>query len=587
IKRRAARACQSCRTRKVRCDIVVSQGRCTNCKLDNLECILLSSKRGKNDTTQKENTTWLPPVSPASTRDTNVAPPAIINEARQESAIPSLPITTPLSAASASESTFTGCYTSDSSMENDLPSFIKPLPTNIDPEDLKYLARKGAFIVPAADLRAEILRSYVFTVYPFMPILDLKEFVDIVLNPDSGGKVSLLLFQAVMFAGLSSLKQEVIQHTGCKTLKQARKTFFTKVLSLYDLGIERQDTVVLQSLLLMSLWYEKWDDRKHTWHWTGLALSLAQSMGLNRGAGSANLPPKVRRLRRRIWWSLYIRDRLIALGTRRSMRIKDEDYDVPLLAIEDFDIEPLNGPFGAPSNGWLMGRDANQSRGLTLMCIELSRLCICIGHVLQSQYTTLGERSPLTSTLMVVPKSPYERAKELTNRDNELEQWYQGLDPQIQNVAHDSPRDPSTNSLGIHWSILQVIHQTAVSILHRPQILEPCPSGSEGAQAQHLSREKVGNAARKITKIMHAMLRRDQVRFLPTSGLTALLSASLGHMLEIKSNDENLRDASIFRFYQTMQVLQRLREIYAAADSAVSFLASAVRKAGISAPIQL
>jgi hypothetical protein len=32
---------------------------------------------------------------------------------------------------------------------------------------------------------------------------------------------------------------------------------------------------------------------------------------------------------KRIWWSTYTRDRLIALGMRRPMRVKDDDCDVP------------------------------------------------------------------------------------------------------------------------------------------------------------------------------------------------------------------------------------------------------------------
>lgn len=43
-KRRAARACASCRTRKVRCD-VVEQFPCANCRWDNVTCIVHESRR--------------------------------------------------------------------------------------------------------------------------------------------------------------------------------------------------------------------------------------------------------------------------------------------------------------------------------------------------------------------------------------------------------------------------------------------------------------------------------------------------------------------------------------------------------------
>lgn len=43
-KRRAARACISCRSRKVRCD-VVEGAPCGNCRWDNVECIVQESRR--------------------------------------------------------------------------------------------------------------------------------------------------------------------------------------------------------------------------------------------------------------------------------------------------------------------------------------------------------------------------------------------------------------------------------------------------------------------------------------------------------------------------------------------------------------
>ncbi|EJT80572.1 hypothetical protein GGTG_00567 [Gaeumannomyces tritici R3-111a-1] len=45
-KRRAARACVSCRARKVRCD-VVEGAPCGNCRWDNVECIVQESRRRK------------------------------------------------------------------------------------------------------------------------------------------------------------------------------------------------------------------------------------------------------------------------------------------------------------------------------------------------------------------------------------------------------------------------------------------------------------------------------------------------------------------------------------------------------------
>ena len=44
-KRRAAKACWSCRSRKVRCDALHTGIPCTNCRLDRFECVLADSHR--------------------------------------------------------------------------------------------------------------------------------------------------------------------------------------------------------------------------------------------------------------------------------------------------------------------------------------------------------------------------------------------------------------------------------------------------------------------------------------------------------------------------------------------------------------
>lgn len=83
-----------------------------------------------------------------------------------------------------------------------VPPFIKPTPTRIPPEDLEYLTKKGALALPAEPLRSELLKSHFDFVHPYMPLLNRREFLDIVTSEDgSKGKVSLLLFQAVMFTG--------------------------------------------------------------------------------------------------------------------------------------------------------------------------------------------------------------------------------------------------------------------------------------------------------------------------------------------------------------------------------------------------
>lgn len=54
VKRRASKACQCCRSRKVRCDVVESGTPCTNCRLDEVECCVTEGKRRKKSTMESD-----------------------------------------------------------------------------------------------------------------------------------------------------------------------------------------------------------------------------------------------------------------------------------------------------------------------------------------------------------------------------------------------------------------------------------------------------------------------------------------------------------------------------------------------------
>lgn len=110
-----------------------------------------------------------------------------------------------------------------------LPGFIKPLPARIGADDVEYLEKKGALTVPPIALRNALLQSYVEYVHGYMPLLDLNDFLSAVQRSDGmTGHVSLLLFQAVMFAGAAFVDFEHLRAAGFQTRKAARKAFFQK-----------------------------------------------------------------------------------------------------------------------------------------------------------------------------------------------------------------------------------------------------------------------------------------------------------------------------------------------------------------------
>jgi hypothetical protein len=77
----------------------------------------------------------------------------------------------------------------------------------------------------------------------------------------------------------------------------------------------------------MSLWYEAPNSHKNCWYWSGLAIGLMQSTDLNKMQDSGEIKKW-----RRLWWSAFVRDRLIALGMKLPIRFRIEDYSTTLIS---------------------------------------------------------------------------------------------------------------------------------------------------------------------------------------------------------------------------------------------------------------
>ncbi len=73
-----------------------------------------------------------------------------------------------------------------------------------------------------------MLRAYVDYVHPFLPLLDVEDLIQAAENK-SDMKISLILWQAVMFAGSAFVDISHLEAEGFTTHKQARRVYYEKV----------------------------------------------------------------------------------------------------------------------------------------------------------------------------------------------------------------------------------------------------------------------------------------------------------------------------------------------------------------------
>jgi hypothetical protein len=109
-----------------------------------------------------------------------------------------------------------------------LPKYIRPVPLEMNPEDLGILAGKWVFRMPDITVRNELLRKYAEYVHPLLPLLDLREFLQAIDSDDGHIQLSLMLFYAVMSAAAAYVDIRHLHAEGFVNRKAARKAFFQK-----------------------------------------------------------------------------------------------------------------------------------------------------------------------------------------------------------------------------------------------------------------------------------------------------------------------------------------------------------------------
>ncbi|KAL1855000.1 hypothetical protein Plec18170_004412 [Paecilomyces lecythidis] len=459
------------------------------------------------------------------------------------------------------------------------PLFLKPLPSRIAQEDIDFLQQRGALTIPDEELRIELLRSYVQWAYNFMPSIDLHEFLRCVVENDPKGNISLLVFQAVMFAGTAFVDIKYLQEAGYETRQSARKEFFSRVRHLYAFDYEDDRLAVLQTLLLMTYWvdYES-SPQKDIWHWIGVCNTQALSIGLHKDPTQSGMDPQLQRLRIRLWWSLYSRDRLIAMALRRPTQINEGACDVPMITLNDCDIRPFH-PSVIEALGCAQLQDVSHQKRLAVMFIEKVKLCQCLGRVLFAQYTPSNHQFGATTrtTITLIPRQVSEA--ELNRCSQQLDRWLHGLprDAQFIPPSKNHIRE-GENVLLLHSAMLRMIYHTTSSTLHRPQaLIFFAKDRARNVKGPNIARTKLEDAATSITQIVQGLSQLNLLRFLPQSVVTVLLPAALAHLANLTSPDPKVRQSSAYKFRRCIEALHRLKEMYPAADMEVSRIETAVK----------
>ncbi|KAL3449086.1 hypothetical protein BJX65DRAFT_306627 [Aspergillus insuetus] len=345
-RKRSRIACTWCRDRKVRCDASSHGVPCTNCELDQQECVVHSASQNlrakkpgcaRRQPYPSRPSTLKPSVFQSP--ETSSRSPLISHTWNESDA--AVPWSTPPLPGTASSTTSTHFGTISDVFYSFHPFLKLPGLSEIPQEDIQYLNLKGCFRVPSGGTLDEFVRKYFLYVHPCLPIINEAEFWRMYYHQEPAGVeeggLSLFTFQAMLFAASAFVSSKAIKSAGFVDARAARNALYTRAKLLYDLNCEKSILSTIQGSLLLTH-HSSSSDLHAGSLWLSIAIQNAivynalhpspNTFSTANPTPAPNPSTKKENLKRRIWWSILLCDRIIPLGLRRHPQITPQTMDL-------------------------------------------------------------------------------------------------------------------------------------------------------------------------------------------------------------------------------------------------------------------
>lgn len=555
-RQRASRACETCHARKVRCDAASLGVPCTNCTAFGIECRIPTPKRKKTSNKKDsdgEQTTIVPQESAlrrestATTADSPAASttrenPTGLNLSRDDKTtfmkpkFARAPIKEAGRVAYLGESSNLSLLVHDRYGTTDVVHY--PLPENVrgakarvnelDDMEINILHTRGAFLLPPRALCDELVDAFFKWVAPVVPVINRSRFMRQYRDPKN--PPSLLLLQAILLAGSRvCTNPQLMDSSGSTT--PAAMTFYKRAKALFDANYEDDRVTMVQALILMGWYWEGPEDvTKNVFYWSRVAIVVAQGSGMHRSVEGSQLSRSDKRLWKRIWWTLFSRDRSVAVALGRPVAINPEDSDVEMISEDDFIEDEPDRP-----------AEYNPDPVHVQFFINYVKLCEIMGLVLSQQYS-------------VASKFRRTNAIDLTHSDMALADWLQHC-----------PKEVYWEKSRHHfWSaLLHANYYTTLCLLHRAHMP---PAGSPRTdpmeQAAYPSRTIAYQAAGMITSIIESLQSHDELRYTPAFIVYSLFSALIMHVYQMRSSNKSIVAATEQRLSVCMNALKDVSRVW-------------------------
>ncbi|KAL1410592.1 hypothetical protein Q8F55_004609 [Vanrija albida] len=276
------------------------------------------------------------------------------------------------------------------------------------------------------------------------------------------------------------------------------RSLFQAAMQYRSIAVEREDVLCVRALLLLALFAMYDPAACSLWQVVGLAGRVVTALNLHRKSDSFSaIPTEALESRRRLFYSWYSIDRVVAATLSKPLSLADHDIDIEY---------PSDIP-GDP-----------ECRGIPMMIVtrHIIRLRMLMGKILTTLYSVTGEQNGY----------PQEKRRAIINSlHTEVDEWI-AESP----MPKDDDKSRTINS-ALWWNINY--HQMLL-MLYRPCPLDPITTPA--------SLRAMYEAAGRLVDLYMDMWQDNRVQF-NLIQVIALFVASTGLLCSLCENDTRMRTA--------------------------------------------
>lgn len=384
--------------------------------------------------------------------------------------------------------------------------------------------------------------------------------------------MSLLLFQAMLFAACTFLGHSTVEALGFPDIRTMRATYYRRAKLLHDFGTESSNLSTSQAALLLSFMTLS-STKMPNPQWLGVAIENAQLSEAHLYATftDPSLQPH-RNTLKRIWWCCVLRDYLLALLMRRPLRITHRHFDSksPPLTIEDLADEFTRSKVYNPLT----------KEKLAGIVVKTVKLFVAITDILLLAF-------PIHDSADSVRDNNRENSIKLRDCKTALRQWYKSAASGLQKSPSETDQSILSNfdddfdheSTILYTNIMMMYYHTARIVLcHHEVHLGLKPEVARNHSPTNALSTILGNrlelqdATSKIVEYHQDLVQRDLARWLPISAVGCTALPLILNIIDVKLSTSKKKDRDLIsslkqhRLNILIKVMRAYRPLYDGVD---------------------